>query len=258
MNYRYFIELQYHGKNYRGWQIQPDAPTVQAELNEKLTILLEEEIETVGAGRTDTGVHAVHFVAHFDSTKDLEKREKQLVKKLNGFLPEDIFVLRIVKVENHHHARFDALSRTYKYFIATRKDVFRQDYSWLIHNMLDIDKMNAASVLLKEYKDFTSFSKLHTDVKTNICHIQSAIWESKNHMLVFTIRADRFLRNMVRALVGTLVQVGREKISLEQFRDIIEAKNRSDAGESAPAKGLFLYRIEYPDTLLPPFVHTFF
>jgi tRNA pseudouridine38-40 synthase len=250
MNYRYFIELQYNGKNYKGWQIQPDTPTIQHELNEKLSILLNSSIVTVGAGRTDTGVHAAHFVAHFDTSKNLDEKKEQLVDKLNSFLPQDIFIQRIIPVSDKAHARFNAISRTYKYYISTHKDVFRQDFSWCIHSRLNIEQMNEAAAILKNYNDFTSFSKLHTDVKTNICHIHAAEWKTEDHLLVFTISADRFLRNMVRALVGTLVLLGREKINLDDFRIIIEAKNRSCAGESAPAKGLFLHKIEYPASVL--------
>ena len=258
MNYRFFIELQYKGENYKGWQVQPNAHTIQQELNEKLSILLKEAVQVIGAGRTDAGVHAAHFVAHFDCTSDISKKHHQIVKKLNSFLPKDIFIRRIVPVSNTTHSRFDAISRTYKYFITTHKDVFREDYTWKIETPLNVEKMNEASGLLRDFKDFTSFSKLHTDVKTNICEVRTAKWESEGHLLVFTITADRFLRNMVRALTGTLVQVGREKISLDHFREIISVKDRSAAGESAPAHGLFLFKIEYPDLILSPVVHTFF
>ncbi len=258
MNYRFFIELQYKGENYKGWQVQPNAHTIQQELNEKLSILLKETVQAIGAGRTDAGVHAAHFVAHFDCTSDISAKQQAFVKKLNSFLPKDIYIHRIVPVPNKAHARFDAISRTYKYFITTRKDVFRQDYTWKIDTALNIEKMNEAASLLTDFKDFTSFSKLHTDVKTNICDVSTARWETEGHLRVFTITADRFLRNMVRALTGTLVQVGREKISLKQFGEIVTAKDRSAAGESAPACGLFLYKIEYPDSILSTVVHTFF
>lgn len=250
MNYRYFIELQFNGKNYKGWQIQPNAPTVQQVLNEKLSILLNEPIQTVGAGRTDAGVHAMRFFAHFDIIKNIDTKKEQLVNKLNSFLPADIFVQQITAVSNEAHARFSALSRTYKYYISTHKDVFRNELSWCIYTPLDMEKMSKAASLLKKYDDYTSFSKLHSDVKTNICHIHHAEWKREDHLLVFTITADRFLRNMVRALVGTLVLVGRAKIDLQEFEHIITAKNRSYAGESAPAGGLFLTDIEYPDEIL--------
>jgi tRNA pseudouridine38-40 synthase len=249
MNYRYFTELQYNGKNYKGWQIQPNARTVQLELNEKLSVLLDETIETTGAGRTDTGVHAAHFVAHFDTVKDISSKKDQLIRKLNRFLPDDIYIQNIFPVHATAHARFDAISRTYKYYIVTRKDVFRQDFAWYLHAALNTDLLNKGAALLTDYSDFTSFSKLHSDVKTNICQVTHAAWESEDHLLVFTIKADRFLRNMVRAIVGTLVQLGREKINLNDFRQIIEAKNRAHAGESAPAQGLFLHRIEYPASI---------
>lgn len=246
MSYRYFIVLQFNGKDYHGWQIQPNSHTVQAELNEKLGILLNTTVETVGAGRTDTGVHARYFVAHFDSYTDLSSKLESLCSKLNNFLPANILVFKIVPVTPHAHARFDAISRTYKYYISKEKEVFNSGLSWHVFCNLDLELMNEGAKILMEYTDFTSFSKLHSDVKTHICKIESVSWTQEDHQLVFTITADRFLRNMVRAIVGTLVNVGSNKISLAYFREIIESKKRSMAGESVPAHGLFLHHIEYP------------
>ena len=246
MHFRYFIELQYNGKNFHGWQIQPNAPTVQSEINEKISILLKQSIETTGAGRTDTGVHARHFIAHFDFHEDISKKLTSLTRKLNLFLPNDIFIKRIVPVATDAHARFDAISRTYKYYISTQKDVFWNDYSWTIHQKLDTELMQKGAQLLMNYNDFTSFSKLHSDNKTNLCRIESADWSNEENKLIFTIKADRFLRNMARAIVGTLVLVGRKKITPKELEDIIQSQNRSSAGESAPAQGLFLHWIEYP------------
>ena len=246
MPFRYFIELQYNGTNFHGWQIQPNALTVQAEINEKLSILLKHPIETTGAGRTDTGVHARQFFAHFDLPEDIVKNLKSLTGKLNLFLPDDISLQRIIPVDSKAHARFDATSRTYKYYISTRKNVFRNEYSWPIFQKLHRENMQLGAELLLNYNDFTSFSKLHSDNKTNLCNLFSAEWSTEDEMLVFTIKADRFLRNMVRAIVGTLVLLGRKKITQQQLAEIIELKDRSQAGESAPARGLFLHEIEYP------------
>lgn len=243
---RYFIEIAYLGTNYCGWQIQPNANTIQAELEKALSTLLREEVSTIGAGRTDTGVHASFFVAHFDSAqKELNKDEKFLVS-LNNILPKDIAVKEIIAVIPDAHARFTALSRTYEYRISRHKNPFNINTSWLYKNELDVDKMKRASSKLLFYKDFTSFSKLGSDVKTYNCRIFFALWESQESELVFTIRADRFLRNMVRAIVGTLIDLGRGKISEDEFIQIIEAKDRSMATSTAPAEGLFLTNVEYP------------
>lgn len=247
MNFRYFIKLQYNGKNYHGWQIQPNAPTVQEELNTKLSILLNNDIQVVGAGRTDAGVHAKFFVAHFDSLFNLDSKLTHITTKLNSFLPQDIVIIRIFRVSGNAHARFTATSRTYNYFISTSKNVFRNDFLWNLHSKLDIEIMNKGAEELKKYTDFTSFSKLHTDVKTNNCKIESAYWLSEDNILTFSITADRFLRNMVRSIVGTLVLLGRHKINIPQFQEIIQKKKRSAAGESAPAQGLFLTHIAYPE-----------
>lgn len=243
---RYFLFLSYNGTSYHGWQIQPDSVTVQQTLQEALCLILGEKIETTGAGRTDTGVHARFFCAHFDSdSDDLEKKEN-LVFRINKFLPKDISVNSIRKVIPEAHARFSAISRTYKYFITRKKDPFSVDSSWYLYGDLDVDRMNEACDVLFRHSDFTSFSRLHTDVRTNNCKIYSAHWEEDNFSLVFTIKADRFLRNMVRAIVGTMTEVGTGRISVNEFEKIILAKDRGKAGKSAPAKGLFLSDIEYP------------
>ncbi|PKP39000.1 MAG: tRNA pseudouridine(38-40) synthase TruA [Bacteroidetes bacterium HGW-Bacteroidetes-15] len=243
---RYFIELAYQGTSYCGWQIQPNANTIQAELEKALSTLLRVDISTTGAGRTDTGVHASFFVAHFDSIQKNLNWDQKFLVSLNEILPKDISIKDIVAVIPDAHARFSALSRTYEYRISRVKDPFSINSSWLYKGNLNLDAMKDASSKLLSYTDFTSFSKLGSDVKTNNCKIFFALWESQQSQLVFTIRADRFLRNMVRAIVGTLIDVGREKISVADFIKIIEARDRSLAGTSAPPEGLFLTNIEYP------------
>ncbi len=246
---RYFIFISFKGTSYHGWQLQPRSLTVQKVLDEALSLILSEKICTTGAGRTDAGVHASFFSAHFDSTfADLDSR-KNLIFKLNRFLPEDISVNRIRKVAPDANARYSAISRTYKYFISRSKNPFTFDSSWFIHGPLDVDKMNRASALLPGYSDFTSFSRLHSGNKTNICKVFSAVWETEGDNLIFTIRADRFLRNMVRALTGTIIDVGKGKTSPEEFERIIRAKDRGMAGMSAPARGLFLADVEYPEEI---------
>jgi tRNA pseudouridine38-40 synthase len=243
---RYFIFISFKGTYYHGWQIQPDDVTIQRILNNALTLILGEKISTSGAGRTDSGVHALLFCAHFDSrNSDLADR-KSIVLKLNSFLPRDIVVKNIKRVKKDSDARFSAISRTYKYYVSRVKNPFNDSYCWYFHGDLDIDRMNMAASLLLNFSDFTSFSRLHSGSKTNLCNIYSAGWVKEADLLVFTITADRFLRNMVRALVGTLVDVGRNRISIAEFETIILAKNRSKAGVSAPAKGLFLTGIDYP------------
>ncbi len=242
---RYFIQLSYKGTNYHGWQVQPNAVTVQEVLEKGLSVILRENIALVGAGRTDTGVHASFFVAHFDSIND-NLDQSDFAYKLNSYFPKDIAIQKIWKVPDDAHARFDAVSRTYEYYITRKKNPFIDETSYKYLKELDIDAMNEAAEALQNYKDFTSFSKLHTDVKTNICTISYAKWEEKDDLLVFTIKADRFLRNMVRAIVGTLLEVGKKQITLEEFKSIIEEKNRCAAGASAPAEGLFLSNIDYP------------
>ncbi|PLW99262.1 MAG: tRNA pseudouridine(38-40) synthase TruA [Marinilabiliales bacterium] len=242
--HRYFIKLAYKGTHYHGWQIQDNAHTVQAELNQKISLMLGETVNLVGCGRTDTGVHAMEFYAHFDISKELDQLD-HLAYKLNGFLPEDIVVFEIFEVPTDFHARFDAQSRTYKYDISQRKNPFAMGQTFYYHGQLDVVKMNAACEILYEYTDFTSFSKLHTQTKTNHCTIYKAKWEKVGDELVFTIQADRFLRNMVRAIVGTMLEIGSGKLQVDELHRIIEAKDRSDAGFSVPAEGLFLEKVVY-------------
>ena len=243
---RYFIYLAYEGTNYHGWQVQPNGVSVQECLQKALSTLLRVETEVVGAGRTDAGVHAKLMVAHFDSEKE-DLNLVLLTDKLNRLLPPDISVYRVCKVHPEAHARFDALSRTYKYYITSVKSPFNRHLKWRMHGSLNYELMNEAAKILFEYTDFTSFSKLHTDVKTNNCKIMQAEWVQEDETTwVFTIKADRFLRNMVRAIVGTLVEVGRGKMSIEEFRKVIEQKDRCKAGASVPGHALFLVDIEYP------------
>ena len=219
---RYFIYLAYDGTNYHGWQIQPNGVSVQETLKKALSVFLRDDsIEVVGAGRTDAGVHAKLMVAHFDIDRDLDCN--LVTDKLNRLLPQDISVYSVRRVRDNAHARFDATYRTYNYYVTTRKDPFARHYSWRLFQKLDIEKMNEAAATLFEYTDFTSFSKLHTDVKTNNCKIMYAGWKQCGEdEWVFTIKADRFLRNMVRAVVGTLVEVGRGKLSVDGFWKVIE------------------------------------
>jgi len=243
---RYFIELAYKGTNFHGWQVQPNAVSVQECLEKALSVITRETIEVTGAGRTDTGVHASYFVAHFDSKK-LNLDHPDFTHKLNSFLNHDLVIFGISKVHADAHARFDAISRTYQYHLNLRKDPFSLETSWHFFNQPDLGKMNEACRILFEYTDFTSFSKLHTDVKTNNCKIYQAEWTQEGTNIVFTVKADRFLRNMVRALVGTILEVGIGKIDLAEFRQIIGQKDRGAAGLSVPAHGLFLTDVEYPE-----------
>ncbi len=246
MKFRYFIQLSYAGTNYSGWQVQPNGISVQQVLNEKLSFKSGEEVEVIGAGRTDAGVHAEYFVAHFDTIK---KMGKNFISEMNSFLPPDIVIHSIREVTPEAHARFSAVGRTYQYRVSTVKNPFIEDFSHYYHSILDLDLMNKAASLLIDISDFTSFSKLHGSSKTNICKLTRAEWEKQGYLLVFTISADRFLRNMVRAIVGTLMDVGKGKISIEDFKAIIESKDRCKASMSAPAKGLFLTGIEYPQDI---------
>lgn len=245
---RYFIYLSYDGTNYHGWQIQPNGISVQEVLMKALSTFLRKPVEVVGAGRTDAGVHARLMVAHFDFDAELDCAT--VVDKLNRLLPPDVVVHRVRRVKSDAHARFDATYRTYKYYITTCKDPFSRAFSWRIFQTLDFEKMNEAAQTLFDYIDFTSFSKLHTDVKTNNCKMMYARWEQiGEHNWVFTIQADRFLRNMVRAVVGTLVEVGKGKLTVEGFRKVIEEKNRCSAGTSVPGNALFLVDVGYPEEL---------
>lgn len=245
---RYFIKLAYKGTNYHGWQYQPHADSVQETISKALSLLLRKETEIVGAGRTDTGVHAKQMYAHFDF--DTEIDTAQLVHKLNSFLPKDIVIFDILKVDNEAHARFDATKRTYEYHIHTFKDAFETDGSWLYQTPLDLEKMNEACKILFRHTDFECFSKTNTDVRTFNCTIFEACWEQNGNKIIFTISADRFLRNMVRAIVGTMINIGIGKINLTDFEKIIESKNRSKAGFSVPAHGLYLTKIEYDSDAL--------
>ncbi|WP_438966648.1 tRNA pseudouridine(38-40) synthase TruA [Flavobacterium sp.] len=241
---RYFIEFSYHGKNYHGFQTQPNATSVQETLTKAMQLLVDKSIEIVGAGRTDSGVHAKQMFAHFDVADVIDT--SYWIPKLNAYLPKDIVIYNIFEVSKEAHARFDAKSRTYEYYIHTFKDAFLEDTSWYYFQQLDVDQMNKACQILFEYIDFECFSKVHTDVHTFNCTITEANWKRVNNQLIFTVKADRFLRNMVRAIVGTMINVGNGKTTLEEFRVIIESKNRSKAGFSVPAHGLFLVAIEYP------------
>ena len=243
---RFFIKFSFFGKHYHGWQIQPKALTVQQILQQALSTLLREPIAVVGAGRTDSGVHAQEMYAHFDTNNPLPP---DLVAKLISFLPIDIAIDSIYVVTPEAHARFSAISRTYQYHISTQKDVFNYNYSMSFSLPLNVALMNEAAHILYYYTDFQCFSKTHTDVKTFLCKVYQAYWQQIGHELVFTITADRFLRNMVRAIVGTLIEVGKQRLSLTDFEDIIIGKNRSKAGASVPACGLFLTRIEYPEDI---------
>lgn len=239
---RYAIHLAYNGANYCGWQTQPDLPTVQQTLESALTTLLRTPTAIVGCGRTDTGVHASDFYAHFDLQLPLVDN---LAFKLNSYLPPDIAIYDIFPVADNFHARFSALSRTYQYHVANARLPFSQGLYSRIYFNPDVEAMNAAAKVLMEYDDFTSFAKLHTDNKTNICHLSEAHWDRVGEQLVFTITANRFLRNMVRSVTGTLLDVGRGKLDISGLRAIVEKKNRCAAGVSMPAQGLFLTNVAY-------------
>jgi tRNA pseudouridine38-40 synthase len=241
---RFFIHIAYNGTRYHGWQSQPNAVTIQATIEKALSTLLQTPTAIIGAGRTDAGVHAKEMYAHLDIEVYFER--KGLVKKLNSLLPKDIMIYDILPVHNQAHARFDATSRSYEYKIHTYKDIFTDDMSWQFDLPLDIEKMNEAAKILLEYNDFECFSKTHTDVHTFNCIISQAHWEKNEQSYIFHITADRFLRNMVRAIVGTLIQIGLGKKEVVEMHDIIQSKNRSRAGFSVPAKGLYLTEIVYP------------
>lgn len=247
---RYFIHLAYNGTPYHGWQIQPNATSVQETLENAFSLLLGETIGIVGCGRTDTGVHASDFYAHFETKQELSDTElTQLTFKANSFLSEDIRIYRIFVVNDDVHARFSATARTYQYHVSNVKQPFSKDFCHKVFYKPDIELMNQAANILFEYTDFTSFSKLHTQTATNNCTILYARWDMVGEEYVFTISANRFLRNMVRAITGTLLEVGRGKLSLDDFRKVIESKNRCNAGTSLPAKALFLTKVEYEGVL---------
>ena len=248
---RYFIELSYDGTHYHGWQVQPNARTVQETLDKALSTVLRQTIETTGCGRTDTGVHARQFFAHFDTdgfiadSSSFIGENGNLVRSINSILPKDISVKDIHPVAPGAHARFDAVLRSYEYHIHFHKDPFKQGYSRELRDKPDVALMNKAAAIIKDYTDFSCFSKSNTQVKTNICHISKAEWLINEDGCMFQISADRFLRNMVRAIVGTLLLVGNKEIEPEAVRAIIESKSRSNAGMSVPACGLYLTRVIY-------------
>ena len=242
---RYFLHLAYNGADYHGWQSQPNAITVQETVEKALSRVLRRQVAIVGAGRTDTGVNARSMYAHFDVDNEIADPQR-LISALNSLVGRDIAIYGIRRVADDAHARFDAVARTYKYFVTTRKSPFDYRFAWNPPYRLDVDAMDAAAARLADYIDFTSFSKLHTDVATNNCRIYEARWTAEGDRLTFTIKADRFLRNMVRAIVGTLVDVGRGKTSVDEFCRIIERKDRCAAGASVPGNALFLWQVDYP------------
>lgn len=248
LSLRYFIELSYNGTNYHGWQIQPNAISVQEVLEDRLSKIVGVETPVVAAGRTDAGVHASQMFAHFNA--ELNVSLDKLQHKLNSFLPDTIVVHALREVNDDTHARFDAIARSYEYHIYLGRNAFNLETTWQIHHSeIDIEMMNKAAEVLLDYDDFQCFSKSKTDVKTYICKITEAYWKQNGNHLIFCITADRFLRNMVRAIVGTLLEVGLKKISIDDVHAIIKSKNRSEAGFSVPAKGLFLTNVSYPSRI---------
>ncbi|WP_299115076.1 tRNA pseudouridine(38-40) synthase TruA [uncultured Winogradskyella sp.] len=245
---RYFIQLSYNGSAYHGWQIQPNAVTIQETLQDALSKLLNTKLSITGAGRTDTGVHASQMFAHFDIDETIDTDTLRF--KLNSFLPKDIAIQSVFQVNDDAHARFHAIKRSYEYKIALKKDVFQFDYAYYLHQDFDVDRMNEAANILLEYTDFQCFSKSNTDVKTYNCKIEYAQWKQEDDMLIFTISADRFLRNMVRAIVGTLITIGLGKCEVNDMHKIIASKNRGEAGFSVPAKGLYLTEVLYPNGIV--------
>ncbi|MDT0557013.1 tRNA pseudouridine(38-40) synthase TruA [Ichthyenterobacterium sp. W332] len=244
---RYFIELSYKGTNYHGWQNQPNAISLQEVIENALSTLLNSKIPIVGAGRTDAGVHARQMFAHFDFETEFDY--KQLVFKLNSYLPKDIAIIDIFPVDNDTHARFSATARSYIYKISNVKNPFSNELSYQMQLPLNIEAMNMACKKLLGYKDFQCFSKSNTDVKTYNCDIKYALWTQKDSELEFKIEADRFLRNMVRAIVGTLLNIGLGKLEVNDLDRILESKNRSEAGYSVPAHGLYLTKVNYPESI---------
>lgn len=241
---RYFAELSYKGTSYHGWQMQPNALTVQEILNKALSTVLREEIATTGSGRTDTGVHALQQFAHFDVSSRFD--EGKTLSGINALLPYDIAVQRLIRVHDNAHARFDAVSRSYQYRMHFTKDPFLHQLSWKTRRDFDLELMNEGAEMMLKYTDFASFCKSHAGSKTTLCSLKQARWEEAGDDVVFYISANRFLRNMVRAIVGTLLDLGRKKINLADLQNIMEKKSRADAGESVPAEGLYLTRVEYP------------
>jgi len=244
---RYFIEISYKGTQFHGWQIQPNAITIQEELEKAFSTILREEIKITASGRTDAGVHAAQQIAHLDCNTEIDNEKFEF--KINSFIDNDFSINSIRRVNNDAHARFDAQDRTYHYYINNKKSPFTKGLSWYNRRNLDVELMNNAAEILLDFQDFTSFSKLNTDTPHNLCDIKFAKWEYKGNQLVFTITANRFLRGMVRAIVGTLADVGMGKISVEKFREIIEGENRKLASSNAPSEGLFLAKITYPNEI---------
>lgn len=249
---RYFLHLAFDGSHYCGWQRQPNGATVQQTIENQLEVLLKKSVSLTGCGRTDTGVHARNFYAHFDTEKLTSEQRKELLTALNHTLPADIVVFNILPVQTDAHARYSAVWRTYRYYVSTRKDPFHLPYRWFRFHWPDVEQMNRAAALLLQTEDFTSFAKLHSNNTHNRCQVTEARWEIHEHELIFTITANRFLRNMVRAIVGTLWDVGRGRFSVQDFQALIKNKNRSQAGASVPASGLFLERVEYPSEIFLP------
>ena len=240
---RYFIDLIFDGSNYHGWQIQPHCLSVQEVLQQTLSTLLGDTVTVTGAGRTDTGVHARKMVAHFDWTGEIDTA--QLAYRMNRLLPHDIAVREVKAVDDSMHARFSAVSRTYHYYLHQQKQPFRRYYSWEVHYDLDFDAMNVAASRLLKVEDFGAFCKAGGDAKTTLCKLTEARWEKDGECWCYVITANRFLRNMVRAVVGTLIEVGRHRMTLDEFDQVVVSGNRSAAGESVPAHGLFLWDVEY-------------
>ncbi len=249
---RYFIEIAYNGTAYHGWQVQANASSVQEVLNKALSVICREEVETVGCGRTDTGVHARQLFAHFDLSGMPDLMDPRFLLSLNSLLPYDISAKGIIEVKPDAHARFDATQRSYEYHIHFKKDPFKYNLSWLLRDVPDINLMNDAAKIIMEYNDFSCFSKSNTQTFTNNCVLTEAKWLATDEGMVFHISADRFLRNMVRAIVGTLMKVGKNEITPGSLREIIESKDRSNAGESVPACGLYLTKVLYPSLIPKP------
>ncbi|MEG1934584.1 MAG: tRNA pseudouridine(38-40) synthase TruA [Rikenellaceae bacterium] len=242
---RYFLELSYDGSEYNGWQSQPNGITIQETIEKSISKVLHNDIKIVGCGRTDTGVHASYYVAHFETDKQVKVEHPDFLYHLNCTLPRDIAIQNIKKVESDMHARFSATEREYKYYISTVKSAFRNKHAYQYFTPLDIEQMNEAAKLLIGINDFTSFAKLHSSNSTDICHVMKAQWHKDGNTLVFTISANRFLRNMVRSITGTLIDVGRGKLSIQDFKHILELRDNRKASSSAPANGLFLTKITY-------------
>ena len=248
---RYFIEFSYKGTAYHGWQRQPNAMSVQQQLEDAFSMLLGHQTIIVGAGRTDTGVHAKQMFAHVNLDLPLDQ-VKQLVYRLNKFLPHDIAIIDMHSVREDAHARFDATSRSYTYHMVQHKNPFAHEWAYTFTSTLDFEAMNAAAALLLTHTNFKCFSRSKTDVKTYDCNVTEAIWKQVDSSWVFYISANRFLRNMVRAIVGTLLDVGTGKTNLEDFQNILNSSDRTKAGSSAPAHGLFLTKVHYPNTIFEP------